>query len=138
MSEKENVERILPYPGVWKQVGDRPGWARAVKVGNLVFLGGEAGIDKDGKIAGNTVEAQTEQIYKNIKATLEEIGASFEDIVMTQLYIRDMKDWAELWKVHLKWFGEKENWPASTFVEAKSMVPELLCEIWAIAVIPEK
>ena len=73
----ERVPRIGPY-------------SQAVRVGNLVFTAGQAGIDPTtGQVAGATFEAQARQAFANLGAVLEDAGSSFERVVKVTCFLAD-------------------------------------------------
>jgi 2-iminobutanoate/2-iminopropanoate deaminase len=110
-----------------------------IDIGDLVILliSGTASIDD----AGNTVHvgdfrAQCRRTYENITGLLESEGATWQDIVRTSCYLRDIdRDYAEFNEERTKFFAEQglDPLPASTGIEAKLCRPDLLVEIEAIA-----
>ena len=58
--------------------------------GNLVFTSGQVPLSPEtGEIVGTTIEEQTEQVFKNIKAILEEAGSSLDKVLKTTVFIKD-------------------------------------------------
>ena len=105
-------------------------------VGNLVFVSGQAGRDPaTGRLAGDTIEAQTEQVLKNIATILEAAGATLQHVVRCGVFIVDMKAFPRMNEVYARAFGSHR--PARTTVEVSGLPgPGLLVEIDAVAVIP--
>ncbi|MDE0342267.1 MAG: RidA family protein [Deltaproteobacteria bacterium] len=103
----------------------------------LLFVAGQTGVDADNNVVGKgDVAAQTEQVLKNMKAVLDEAGASFADIVKITTYITDPRFRDGLNPARLKYFGD--NPPASTLVVVSGLAdPDYLVEIEAIAVLPD-
>lgn len=103
----------------------------------LLFIAGQTGVDAGNNVVGKgDVAAQTEQVLKNMKAVLDEAGASFADIVKITTYITDPRFRDGLNPARLKYFGD--NPPASTLVVVSGLAdPDYLVEIEAIAVLPE-
>ncbi len=103
----------------------------------LLFIAGQTGVDADNNVVGKgDVSAQTEQVLKNMKAVLDEAGASFADIVKITTYITDPRFRDGLNPARLKYFGD--NPPASTLVVVSGLAdPDYLVEIEAIAVLPD-
>lgn len=103
----------------------------------LLFIAGQTGVDAGNNVVGKgDVAAQTEQVLKNMKAVLDEAGASFADIVKITTYITDPRFRDGLNPARLKYFGE--NPPASTLVVVSGLAdPDYLVEIEAIAVLPD-
>jgi 2-iminobutanoate/2-iminopropanoate deaminase len=101
----------------------------------MLFISGMTARDKDGNIVGKgDMKAQTRQVLENIKAILEKVGASFDQIVKVTVFITDMSRFKEIHEVRAQYF--KKDYPASTMVQVSGLVsPELLIEIEAIAVL---
>ncbi len=112
-------------------------YSQAVKAeGNrLLFISGMTARDKEGKVVGKgDIKLQTRQVLENIKAVLEEAGATFDHIVRVTVYITDMSLFKEIHQVRVEYF--KKDYPASTMVQVSGLVSEdLLIEIDAIAVL---
>lgn len=103
----------------------------------LLFIAGQTGVDADNNVVGKgDVAAQTEQVLKNMKAVLDEAGASFADVVKITTYITDPRFRDGITPARNKYFGE--NPPASTLVVVSGLAdPDYLVEIEAIAVLPD-
>ena len=70
-------------------------YSQAIVAGNLVFTSGQIPINPaTGAIEAVTIEDQTEQVCKNIKAVLEASGSSLEKVVKTTCFLSDMNDFA--------------------------------------------
>lgn len=66
-------------------------FAQGVKVGNILYLAGQVGIDSEGKVPKNIVE-QTKLAYTNINAVLKEFDASMDNIVDETIFVTDMSE----------------------------------------------
>jgi reactive intermediate/imine deaminase len=101
----------------------------------MLFISGMTARDKEGNIVGKgDMKAQTRQVMENIKAVLEKVGATFDQIVKVSVFITDMSRFKEIHEVRAQYF--KQDYPASTMVQVSGLVsPELLIEIEAIAVL---
>jgi 2-iminobutanoate/2-iminopropanoate deaminase len=64
-------------------------------VGNLVFVAGQIPMDKQARIPMRDFRAQTEQVFQNLKGVLDEIGATFDDIVRERGYIVNLSSHEE-------------------------------------------
>ena len=111
-------------------------YSPGVVLGNLVFVSGQAGRDPaTGKVAGPSVEAQTEQVLKNIATILAAAGSSLQHVIRCGVFLVDMKEFPKMNEVYARVFGAHR--PARTTVEVSGLPGEgLRVEIDAIAYIP--
>ena len=106
-------------------------YSQAIKTGNLVFTSGQIAIDPaTGNVEATTIEAQTEQVCKNICAVLEAAGTSVEKVVKTVCFLADMNDFAAFNAVYGKYFTGK---PARSCVAVKTLPKNVLVEVDTIA-----
>ncbi len=105
----------------------------------ILLISGTASINESGEtIHIGDFEAQTWRTFRNITVLLESEGATWEDVVRTRCYLRDIdRDYALFNKIRTQFFQEQglTLLPASTGVEARLCRPELLVEIEAMAMI---
>lgn len=106
-----------------------PGW----KVGDLLFLSGQAAISPDGAIVGEgDFDAQLEQTFANIKTVLAAAGSDLSRIVKVTIYLTDMGNFPRIVEARRQYFTPP--YPADTIVEVRSLaLPELMVEIDVIA-----
>lgn len=106
-------------------------YSQAVTVGNLVFTSGQIPINPaSGKIEAEGIEAQTEQVCKNLSAVLEAAGTSLEKAVKTVCFLYNMEDFAAFNEVYAKYFVNK---PARSCVAVKNLPKNALVEVEVIA-----
>ena len=106
-------------------------YSQAVKVGNLVFTSGQIAINPaSGAVEATTIEAQTEQVCKNLSAVLTAAGSSIEKAVKTVCFLSDMADFAAFNEVYGKYFTGK---PARSCVAVKTLPKNVLVEVDVIA-----
>ena len=105
-------------------------------LGNLVFVSGQAGRDPKTGALADSVEAQTEQVLKNIATILEAAGTSMQHVIRCGVFLVDMKEFPKMNEVYARAFGAHR--PARTTVEVSGLPgPGLRVEIDAIAYIPK-
>ena len=102
----------------------------------LIFVSGQAAVDPaTGKLSGNTVAAQTDQVIKNIDALLTAAGSGLQHVLRCGVFLLDMREFEAMNGVYRRMFGEHR--PARTTVQVAGLPGEgLLVEIDAIAYRP--
>lgn len=111
------------------------GFSRAVRVGNVIAIGGAAPIGPDGKtVAPGDVAAQARRCFEIVRAALEEAGATLEDVVRTRTFVKRIEDWRAVAEVRAEYF--KDIRPADTVMQVSTFIdPEWLLEIEVDAII---
>lgn len=106
-------------------------YSQAVKANGLIFTSGQIAINPaSGEVETYTIEAQTEQVCKNLKNVLEAAGSSLEKAIKTVCFLADMNDFAAFNEVYGKYFSEK---PARSCVAVKTLPKNVLVEVEVIA-----
>ena len=106
-------------------------YSQAIVVGDFVFTSGQIPINPEtGNVEAQGIEAQAEQVMKNLGAVLEASGSSFEKAVKTTCFLADMNDFAAFNAVYAKYFTEK---PARSCVAVKDLPKGVLCEVEVIS-----
>ena len=109
--------------------------SQGFRVGNLLLISGQAGIDETGKLVGvGDFDAQADQAFRNLARVLEAGGSSLKRVVKVTIFLTDMAtNFPKIVELRKKWFTPP--YPADTIVEVKSLyLPEVEIEIEAIAV----
>jgi len=110
-------------------------YSPGIVMGNLVFVSGQSGREPGTGNLAPTVEAQTEQVFKNISAILEAAGSGLEHVIRCGVFLVDMGEFQKMNAVYERMF--QGHRPARTTVEVSGLPgPGLRVEIDAIAVIP--
>jgi enamine deaminase RidA (YjgF/YER057c/UK114 family) len=114
-----------------------PGYTHVVEAttpGRLVYLAGQLGVDREGKVVGDFRE-QAVQTFENLKNGLAAVGGSFADVVKLNNYLLDMNDLPVFREVRDSYLG-RGNRPASTTIAIAGLAREgALLEIEAVAVL---
>lgn len=106
-------------------------YSQAICTGNLVFTSGQIAINpQTGNVEADTIEAQTEQVCKNVGEILKASGSSFDKAVKTCCYLRNMEDFAVFNGIYEKYFTSK---PARSCVAVRELPKGVLVEIDVIA-----
>ena len=104
--------------------------------GNMVYTAGQVAWGSDGEIVGiGDIEAQTRQTLSNVEAVLREGGASWDDVLKCNVYLKDMKDFQRMNVIFSQTFPD--NPPARTTVQTPMAEETMLIEIEAVAYIGE-
>ena len=106
-------------------------YSQAIICGDMVFTSGQIPINPaNGNIEAVTIEAQAEQVMKNLQAVLEAAGSGFEKAVKTTCFLADMGDFAAFNGVYAKYFTTN---PARSCVAVKTLPKNVLVEVEVIA-----
>ena len=98
----------------------------------VLYTAGQIAINPEvNDVEATTIEAQTEQVCKNLGEVLKEAGTSFDKVLKTTCFLADMADFAAFNAVYEKYFTSK---PARSCVAVKQLPKNVLCEVEAIAV----
>ena len=106
-------------------------YSQAIVTGNLVFTSGQIPINPEtAAVEAVGIEAQAEQVMKNLGAVLAAAGSSYEKAVKTTCFLADMADFAAFNEVYGRYFSSK---PARSCVAAKQLPRGVLVEVEVIA-----
>jgi reactive intermediate/imine deaminase len=108
-------------------------FSTAVRVGRMLYLSGQIGIDGSGKVVPGGVAAETRQAMDNIRATLEQCSSSLDHVIKATVMLADMSEWAEMNKVYVTYFTE--HLPARSALGANGLALGARVEIECIAVL---
>ena len=107
--------------------------AQAYRVGDLIFVSGQAAVDAQGNLVGvGDFDAQVVQTFENLQRLLELSGSDLSKIVKVVIYVTDMSNFPKVLELREKYFTPP--YPADTIVEVSALgLPEIEFEIEAIA-----
>ncbi len=107
-------------------------YSQAIRAGGLVFVSGQLALRPGGhEIVGDGIAGQTEQVFGNLRAILEEAGSGLDRIVKTTVYLRDLGDFQGMNDVYRSHVGDVP--PARATLEVSALPSGALVEIDAIA-----
>lgn len=114
------------------------GFARAVRVGPYITIGGTAPVDADGKTVGvGDAGQQAERIFEIISDALERAGSGWQDVVRTRIILTNIDDWKSVIDVRAKFCRTSK--PVDTIMQVTRFVnPEWLVEVEADAVVADE
>ena len=108
-------------------------YSQAVVCGNMLFTSGQIAINPaTGTVETTDIEGQTTQVMKNLDPVLKAAGTSFEKVVKTTCFLKDMGDFAAFNAVYGTYLTGK---PARSCVAAKQLPKDVLVEVEVIALI---
>ena len=106
-------------------------YSQAIVCGDMVFTSGQIPINPaSGNVEATTIEAQAEQVMKNLGEVLSAAGSGFEKAVKTTCFLADMGDFAAFNVVYAKYFTTN---PARSCVAVKTLPKNVLVEVEVIA-----
>ena len=108
--------------------------AQAYRVGNLMFVSGQAATTQGGEVVAGGFDAQAEAVFDNLRRVLEAGGSSLEKIIKVNIYLTDMANFPKIIELRRRYFTAP--YPADTIVEVRALaLPELMIEIEAVALV---
>ena len=107
-------------------------YSQAVKAGNYIFVSGQLPINAETGEMPSDIKEQTKQSIENIKAILEEAGATLENVVKSTVYLADMSYFVPMNEVYGEYFNGGV-YPARAAFAVKELPKKALVEIEVIA-----
>ncbi len=118
-----STDQIYPAIGPYSQM---------VAHGNVIYLSGVLPLNKAGNaIQGTTIEEQTRQVLDYIGMALRSQGLGYEDVLMSNVYMKDLNEFAAMNKVYGEYF--KTAAPARATVEVARLPRDVKIEIAVVA-----
>lgn len=109
-------------------------YSQAVKVGNILYTSGQLPIvPATGELIKYDIKRATTQCLENIKGILDEVGTSFDKVIKTMIFLRDMEDFEAVNEVYAKYFAVKQ--PARSCVQVSKLPKNAPIEIEVIALV---
>jgi 2-iminobutanoate/2-iminopropanoate deaminase len=106
-------------------------YSQAIRCGDFLFVSGQIAIDpQTSSIIEEDIEAQTEQVLKNVAAIIDAAGMSLQNVVKCTCFLKDMNDFVRFNGVYENYFGE--ILPARETVEVSRLPKDVLVEVSAI------
>lgn len=106
-------------------------YSQAIVTGDLVFLSGQLGINREKGGLEEGVEAQTRQAFKNIQAVLAEAELNLNHVVKVTVLLKDIEDFAKVNAIYAEHF--EQPYPARSAFAVKDLPASALVEIEVIA-----
>jgi 2-iminobutanoate/2-iminopropanoate deaminase len=109
-------------------------YSQATVVERWLFTSGQIPLTAAGELVDGDIEAQTEQVFRNLEAVLAAAGTSLADVVKTTVFVKDLNDFARLNAVYERHFGTHKL--ARSTVEVARLPRDVLVEIEVICRLP--
>ena len=107
-------------------------YSQAILSNETLYCSGQIALDKDGNLKNSNIEDETVQIFKNINAILNEVNMTFENVVKSTIFLKNMDDFSTVNSIYAKYF--KSSPPARETVEVSRLPKYVNIEISVIAV----
>ena len=110
-------------------------YSQGIKAGQFLFLSGQIPLNPvSGNIAEGGIKEQAKQVMENIKNVLEAAGLSFQHIVKTTIFLKNINDFSSVNEIYAAYFQTLP--PARSTVQVAALPKESLVEIEAVAYYP--
>ncbi len=106
-------------------------YSQAIEYDGTVYLSGQIAIDENGNLKKG-IEAQTKQVFANLKAVLAEASLTFDNVVKTTVFMSDLADFAIMNEIYATYFNTP--FPARGTVQVARLPKDALVEIECIAI----
>ena len=109
-------------------------YSQAIRAGDFVFVSGQLPLKPgDTQVESTSIQEQTEQVFANLRAILEDAGSGLDRVVKTTVFLVDLGDFQGMNEVYARQVGD--NPPARSTVEIAALASGALVEIEAIALV---
>lgn len=105
---------------------------QSVKFGDLLFTSGQIALDLKGNLVDDSIENETHQVFKNLKAILNEAELTFDDVLKVSIFLKDMNDFIKVNEVYATYFNS-DSAPARETVQVVKLPKNVSIEISLIA-----
>jgi reactive intermediate/imine deaminase len=109
-------------------------YSQAIRAGHTVYLSGQLGLDPATGILVEGIEAQTHQVFLNLRAVAAAAGGSLDDMVKLSILMQDLGDFAKVNEIMSSYF--KKPYPARATYQVAALPRAALIEIEGVLVLP--
>jgi 2-iminobutanoate/2-iminopropanoate deaminase len=111
-------------------------YSQAIACGNLLFTSGQIALDPlTGALVEGGIEAETDQVMRNLEAVLSAAGARLGDVLKTTIFLIDMGDFAAVNRIYGSALGATLAPPARSTVQVSQLPRGARVEIEAVALL---
>jgi len=123
------LKTVITAPNAPAAIGP---YSHAVCTGDLLYTSGQIPLDPaTGKLAGDTIEVQTEQVLKNLEAVLAANNMTFANVVKTTVFLTDLADFTTVNGIYATRFPAEP--PARSCVQVAGLPGGAKIEIEVVA-----
>jgi 2-iminobutanoate/2-iminopropanoate deaminase len=108
-------------------------YSQAIAAGGFVFVSGQLGLEPGDTAISGGISEQTEQVFANLEAILEEAGTGLDRLVKTTVFLQNLGDFQAMNEVYAKQVGDRP--PARATIEVAKLPSGALVEIEAVALL---
>ena len=127
--EENHMKKVISTTNAPAAIGP---YSQAIEANGFVFASGQIPVNPETGEIPEGIEAQAEQVMKNVKNLLEAAGTSVDQVVKTSVFIKNMDGFATINGIYAKYFAK--DCPARSCVEVARLPKDVLLEMEAIAV----
>ena len=108
-------------------------YSQGIKAGDFLYTSGQLPIDPaTGQLVQDDIQTATRVALNNVKAVLEEGGASLDTVVKVTVFVKDMNNFGAINEVYAEYFTDHK--PARSLVEVARLPKDGVIEIEAVAI----
>ncbi len=123
------MKKVINTPNAPLPVGP---YSQAIRFGNIAFVSGQVAINpKTKELVCDTIENETTQVLNNIGAILNQMSATFDDVLKVSVFVKDMGQYAQINAIYAKFFSGDIP-PARELVEVARLPLNVNIEISVI------
>jgi 2-iminobutanoate/2-iminopropanoate deaminase len=105
----------------------------AVRVGNLLFVSGQVGVDSGGRLVPGGIQTEARQALNNMRAVLERYGSGLDRVAKCTVFLADIKDYADFNEIYMSYFRARK--PARSAMAASGLALNARVEIECIGLV---
>jgi reactive intermediate/imine deaminase len=110
-------------------------YSQAIQAGGTVYLSGQVGLDPATGQLVDGLEAQANQVFRNLRAVAQAAGGSLDDIVKVSVFLADLADFAKFNEIMATYF--KPPYPARSTYQVAALPRGARIEVEAFLVLPD-
>lgn len=109
-------------------------YSQGIRAGQTLYLSGQLGLDPATGTLRDTIDAQIDQAFQNLRAVIVAAGASFDDVVKLTLFLTDLANFAKVNETMTRHFNQP--YPARSTVQVSALPKAAGFEVEAVVVFP--